>query len=59
MRKIIGERIDKPVFDEREHFLQCKVCMAWMDMRDLGQVLQHPKGPHPPPEDAPDPPGTQ
>jgi Zn-finger nucleic acid-binding protein len=27
--------------DEREHFDQCPDCGAWLDLRELGQVLAH------------------
>ena len=39
--KYIGRRIDKTVTDERDHFMKCLVCDGWIDMRDLGQVLEH------------------
>ena len=46
--KIIGERVDKPDASEAEHFMQCPVCGGYVDMRDLGQVLEHDEPlPHP------------
>ncbi|MCK1622410.1 hypothetical protein IVA98_03955 [Bradyrhizobium sp. 160] len=27
--------------DEREHFIRCTICDEWLDMRDLGEVLDH------------------
>jgi len=51
--KYTGERIDMPVTNEREHFERCPACGAWIDLRDLGQVLDH-AGPLPhPSEDQP------
>lgn len=41
-----GKRIDKEVEDEREHFIQCKECGGWIDMRDLSQVLLHEQSGH-------------
>lgn len=38
---IIGERTDKKVVDELEHFFQCESCGQYFDMRDLGQVVHH------------------
>ena len=26
---------------EADHYLKCPVCNQWLDMRDLGQVLEH------------------
>jgi hypothetical protein len=39
--KHIGRRIDKPAESEAEHFMPCPNCGAPLDMRDLGQVLEH------------------
>jgi hypothetical protein len=39
--KYRGERIDQPAADEREHFERCPACGAWVDLRNLGQVLDH------------------
>jgi len=27
--------------DEREHFIKCRACERWIDMRDLGDLLDH------------------
>lgn len=35
--------------DEREHFIQCPGCLAWVDCRDLGDVMQHVDPGHPAP----------
>jgi hypothetical protein len=52
-RKYIGRRVDKKVTDEREHFRKCPLCGGMIDLRDLGQVLEH-EGPLPhPAEDQP------
>ena len=40
-KKIIGERLGGEPQDEREHFIQCPACGRWLDMRDLGEVLDH------------------
>ena len=49
--KYTGERIDKTVTDEREHFERCPACGGWIDLRNLGQVLDHARSlPHPPEE---------
>jgi uncharacterized C2H2 Zn-finger protein len=37
----IGKRLDKPAASEAEHFMACPNCGAMLDMRDLGQVLEH------------------
>jgi hypothetical protein len=48
-----SERVDQPAADEREHFECCPACGGWIDLRNLGQVLDH-AGPLPhPPEDQP------
>jgi hypothetical protein len=47
--EIIGERVGKQAKDEAEHFIRCPACNGWIDMRDLGQVLEH-EGPLPHPE---------
>jgi hypothetical protein len=39
--KYRGTRIDKPATDDSEHFMPCPNCGAPIDMRDLGQVLEH------------------
>jgi hypothetical protein len=39
-RKIIGKRRSGEQ-DEREHFIKCPACGGWIDMRDLGDVLEH------------------
>ena len=40
-KPIIGERRGGEPQDEREHFIKCPVCGRWIDMRDLGEVLDH------------------
>jgi hypothetical protein len=30
--------------DEREHFVQCRDCGMWLDMRNLEEVLTHEAG---------------
>jgi hypothetical protein len=46
--EIIGKRVGEQPTDEAEHFLQCPVCAGWIDMRDLGQVVEHERPlPHP------------
>ena len=35
--KIVGPEPE----DESEHFMQCRACGQYFDMRDLGQVLHH------------------
>ena len=39
--KYIGKRVGPPLADEAEHFFKCKLCGAWVDMRDLGDVFSH------------------
>ena len=39
--KIIGKRRGGEPEDEREHFIRCPACGGWLDMRDLGEVLDH------------------
>jgi hypothetical protein len=46
--EIVGERFDKSVTSETDHFLKCPVCGGWFDMRDLAQVFEH-AGPLPHP----------
>ena len=43
--RYIGKRDGPPPADELEHFIQCGECGAWLDCRDLGDVLAH-EGPH-------------
>ena len=38
-RRIIGKRHGGEPQDEREHFIKCPDCRRWVDMRDLGDVL--------------------
>jgi hypothetical protein len=38
--EIIGERVDRKVTDEAEHFERCPVCGGLVDMRDLAAVLE-------------------
>ena len=39
--KHIGRRLGKLAESEAEHFMACPNCGAPLDMRDLGQVLEH------------------
>jgi hypothetical protein len=39
--KLIGTRVDKPAECEAEHFMPCPNCGVALDLRDLGQVLDH------------------
>ena len=39
--EILGERVDREVSSEAEHFIRCPPCGGLIDMRDLGQVLEH------------------
>jgi len=40
-KPIIGERLGGEPQDEREHFIKCPACGRWLDMRDVGEVLDH------------------
>lgn len=40
-KPIIGKRVCGEPKDERDHFISCLACGASIDMRDLGQVLDH------------------
>lgn len=46
--ELIGERLGGAPASEAEHFMQCPTCGGYVDMRDLGQVLEH-EGPLPHP----------
>jgi hypothetical protein len=46
--RCIGVPVVEPK-DESEHFYVCDECGAWVDMRDLGMVLDH-EGPLPHPD---------
>ena len=46
--EILGERIDRRVTDEAEHYIRCPACGGLIDMRALGQVFVH-EGPLPHP----------
>ena len=39
--KLIGERVGGEPKSEAEHFIKCPECGGYVDMRDLGQVLEH------------------
>ena len=39
--KHIGKPVGAPPTNEADHFIQCPVCTEWIDMRDLGQVIEH------------------
>ena len=44
----IGKRVGVQPIDEAEHFFKCEACGGWIDMRDLGAVLDHEEPlPHP------------
>jgi hypothetical protein len=47
--EIIGQRVGGEPKDKSEHFIRCPDCGTWIDMRDLGQVLEH-QGPVPHPK---------
>jgi CRISPR/Cas system type I-B associated protein Csh2 (Cas7 group RAMP superfamily) len=36
-----GRRLGKLPKNEADHFIRCPVCAEWIDMRDLGQVIEH------------------
>jgi hypothetical protein len=42
-----GRRVDRPVESEAEHFIRCPNCGVLLDLRDLGQVLEHDTPPTP------------
>ena len=46
--EIIGQRVDREVTSEAEHFMQCPTCGGYFDMLDLAQVFEH-EGPLPHP----------
>jgi hypothetical protein len=46
--EIIGDRVGGDPKSEAEHFIKCPKCGGYVDMRDLGQVLEH-EGPLPHP----------
>ena len=46
--EIIGQRLGAEPKSEADHFMRCKTCGGYFDMRDLGQVLEH-EGPLPHP----------
>jgi hypothetical protein len=37
----LGRTVGQPPANEADHFIQCPVCRTWIDMRDLGQILEH------------------
>jgi hypothetical protein len=39
--KYIGLLVGEDVTDEADHFFKCAECGCWLDMRDLGAVLDH------------------
>ena len=41
---VIGKRVGVQPIDEAEHFFRCEACRGWIDMRDLGAVLDHEGG---------------
>ena len=46
--QLIGKRVGGKPKSEAEHYMQCKACGGYFDMRDLGQVSEH-EGPLPHP----------
>jgi hypothetical protein len=46
--EIIGERVGGEPKSEAEYYIRCPACGAYVDMRDLGRVLEH-EGPLPHP----------
>ena len=45
---IIGKQIGGQPLSEAEQFWKCEACGRWLDMRDLGAVLEHDEPlPHP------------
>jgi hypothetical protein len=38
---VIGKRVGVQPTDEAEHFFKFEMCGGWLDMRDLGTVLDH------------------
>jgi hypothetical protein len=45
---VIGKRVGVQPIDEAEHFFRCEAFRGWIDMRDLGAVLDHEGSlPHP------------
>ena len=51
--KYLGKPAGGTPADEAAHFIKCPACGGWIDMRDLGAVLDH-EGPLPhPKEDQP------
>ncbi|XSC42761.1 hypothetical protein ACF1BQ_031555 [Bradyrhizobium sp. RDT10] len=47
MPRYTGVDMDDPNRPEIEHFGNCPVCGALVDMRDLGQVMAHMHGEQP------------
>jgi hypothetical protein len=46
--KYRSQRVGGEPANEQEHFWQCPTCDAWVDMRDLGAMIQHGEPlPHP------------
>jgi hypothetical protein len=46
---VIGKVTGGPPLTEAEHFFKCEMCGGWLDIRDLGAVLDH-EEPLPDPE---------
>jgi hypothetical protein len=42
--KYIGPRLGGEPSNEAEHFIKCPKCDAWVDMRDLAQVMDPQSG---------------
>jgi hypothetical protein len=39
--EIVGKRVGGEPKSGAEHYIKCPACGAYVDMRDLGQVLEH------------------
>ena len=39
--EIIGQRVDRRVTHEEEHYIRCPECGGLIDLRDLGAMLEH------------------
>ncbi|MGY3607692.1 MULTISPECIES: hypothetical protein [unclassified Bradyrhizobium] len=48
--KYVDQSFRDPSNDKAEHFIKCEICGGWIDMRDMGSVMDH-AGPLPHPEE--------
>jgi hypothetical protein len=47
--RFVARRVGGEPADEIEHLWQCPTCDAWVDMRELGAMIEHGEPlPHPP-----------